>query len=67
MLGGIVNELGERYRKVDAAASLDALKETGFYWGGRSGVTIAVSDVIAPANKTKILEEAEERAAKIEM
>ncbi|WP_276786475.1 DNA-directed RNA polymerase subunit beta' [Trueperella bernardiae] len=66
VLGGIVNELAERYPKVDAAASLDALKETGFYWGGRSGVTIAVSDVIAPANKTKILEEAEERAAKIE-
>lgn len=66
VLGNIVNELAERYPKVDAAASLDALKETGFYWGGRSGVTIAVSDVIAPANKAQILEEAEQRAAKIE-
>ncbi|WP_394263639.1 DNA-directed RNA polymerase subunit beta' [Trueperella sp.] len=66
VLGNIVNELAERYPKVDAAASLDALKEIGFYWGGRSGVTIAVSDVVAPEKKAEILEDAEERAAKIE-
>ncbi|MDP9805934.1 DNA-directed RNA polymerase subunit beta' [Trueperella bonasi] len=66
VLGNIVNELAERYPKVDAAASLDALKEIGFYWGGRSGVTIAVSDVVAPDSKAEILEEAEKRAAKIE-
>ena len=51
---------------MDAASSLDALKELGFYWGGRSGVTIAVSDVVAPENKAELLEEAEGRAAKIE-
>ena len=66
VLGGIINELAERYPKVDIGASLDALKETGFYWGGRSGVTIAVSDVVVPENKKEILDEAEERAAKIE-
>ncbi len=66
VLGSIVNELAERYSKVDVGASLDALKETGFYWGGRSGVTIAVSDVKTPANKAEILDAAEKKAAKIE-
>lgn len=66
VLGSIINELAERYPKVDVGASLDALKETGFYWGGRSGVTIAVSDVIPPDTKAAILAEAEKRAAKIE-
>ncbi|MCI7551196.1 MAG: DNA-directed RNA polymerase subunit beta', partial [Arcanobacterium sp.] len=66
LLGVIVNELAERYPKVDVGASLDALKNTGFYWGGRSGVTIAVSDVKPPANKAEILEEAEKKAARIE-
>ncbi len=66
VLGSIVNELAERYSKVEAGASLDALKDTGFYWGGRSGVTIAVSDVKVPANKQEILDEAEKKAAKIE-
>ncbi|MGV9182525.1 DNA-directed RNA polymerase subunit beta' [Arcanobacterium canis] len=66
VLGSLVNELAERYPKVDVGASLDALKNTGYYWGGRSGVTIAVSDVATPPNKAEILEKAEARAAKIE-
>lgn len=66
VLGSIVNELAERYSKVSAGASLDALKDIGYYWGGRSGVTIAVSDVKVPENKPEILDEAEKKAAKIE-
>ena len=66
-LGAIVNELAERYPKVDVGASLDALKSIGFYWGGRSGVTIAVSDVVTPESKNRLLEEAESAAANIEM
>src|SRR5690625_3905331 len=34
-LSGIVNDLAERYPKVEVAASLDALKEAGFYWATR--------------------------------
>ena len=36
-LGAIVNDLAERYTKVEVAASLDALKDTGFHWATRSG------------------------------
>ena len=31
-LGAIVNDLAERYTKVEVAASLDALKDAGFHW-----------------------------------
>ncbi|TNC19043.1 DNA-directed RNA polymerase subunit beta', partial [Georgenia sp. 311] len=65
-LSAIVNDLAERYPKVDVAASLDALKEAGFYWATRSGVTIAISDVVAPAAKAKILEGYEEKAQKVQ-
>lgn len=65
-LGSIVNELAERYEKVTVGISLDALKQTGFYWAGRSGVSIAVSDVIVPENKGEIIAAAEKKAAKIE-
>jgi DNA-directed RNA polymerase subunit beta' len=34
-LGAIVNDLAERYPKVQVAATLDALKEAGFYWATR--------------------------------
>ncbi len=66
VLGSIVNELAERYEKVAVGASLDALKSTGFYWAGRSGVTIAVSDVVVPDSKREILAKAEADAARIE-
>jgi len=65
-LSGIVNDLAERYPKVEVAASLDALKDAGYRWATRSGVTIAISDVPIPPSKQGILEDYEGRAAKIQ-
>jgi len=65
-LGSIVNDLAERYPKVQVAATLDALKETGFRWATRSGVTISVEDVVTPPGKAAILERYEGDAEKIE-
>ncbi|MDN5558500.1 MAG: DNA-directed RNA polymerase subunit beta', partial [Ruaniaceae bacterium] len=65
-LSVIVNDLAERYPKVEVAESLDALKAAGFYWATRSGVTIAMSDVIVPPAKAQILESYERRAEKIQ-
>src|SRR5216683_605310 len=38
----IVNSLAETYPKVEVAAALDALKDAGFHWATRAGVTIAI-------------------------
>jgi DNA-directed RNA polymerase subunit beta' len=65
-LSAIVNDLAERYSKVQVAASLDALKEAGFYWSTRSGCTVSISDVTTPGNKTDILEGYEVKAAKVQ-
>ncbi len=65
-LSGIVNDLAERYPKVEVAASLDALKDAGYRWATRSGITIAISDVPIPPSKGAILEDYEGRAAKIQ-
>ncbi|MDN5745152.1 MAG: DNA-directed RNA polymerase subunit beta', partial [Nocardioidaceae bacterium] len=65
-LGSIVNDLAERYGKVEVAASLDALKDTGFYWATRSGVTVSIADVTTPTDKAEILSGFEEKAAKIQ-
>ncbi|WP_147918573.1 DNA-directed RNA polymerase subunit beta' [Ruania zhangjianzhongii] len=62
----IVNDLAERYPKAVVAASLDALKDVGYYWATRSGLTIAISDVATPENKTEILESYEAKAAKVQ-
>ena len=65
-LGAIVNDLAERYTKVEVAASLDALKDAGFYWATRSGVTVSIDDVTTPEAKAEILEGFEEQATKVQ-
>src|ERR1700712_4385483 len=65
-LSAIVDRLAERYPKAQVAASLDALKAAGFHWATRSGVTIAIDDVVTPASKPKILDRYEKEAEKIE-
>jgi DNA-directed RNA polymerase subunit beta' len=65
-LSAIVNNLAENYPKVAVAASLDALKDAGYRWATRSGVTIAISDVAMPTNKNAILDEHEQLAIKVQ-
>jgi DNA-directed RNA polymerase subunit beta' len=65
-LSVIVNELAQTYPKVEVAKALDALKDAGFYWATRSGVTIGIEDVTAPPNKAQILQNYERRADKVQ-
>jgi DNA-directed RNA polymerase subunit beta' len=65
-LGQIVNDLAELYPKVQVATTLDKLKDLGFKWATRSGVTISISDVQTPASKPQILAGYEDKAAKID-
>ncbi|WP_449281764.1 DNA-directed RNA polymerase subunit beta' [Leucobacter sp.] len=65
-LSGLVNDLAERYPKVEVAATLDRIKDAGFYWASRSGVTVALSDIVTPSNKGEIIAEHEKRAAKVQ-
>jgi DNA-directed RNA polymerase subunit beta' len=65
-LSTIVNDLAERYPKVEVAATLDALKAAGFHWATRSGVTISIEDVVTPEAKQAVLERHEARAEKVQ-
>jgi DNA-directed RNA polymerase subunit beta' len=65
-LSGIVNHLAEEYPKVDVAHTLDNFKAGGFHWATRSGITVAMSDVVSPEAKTEILAEAEAIDTKVQ-
>ncbi len=65
-LSAIVNDLAERYPKVEVAATLDRIKDAGFYWATRSGVTVSLSDILTPPNKAEILSGYEAQAAKVQ-
>jgi DNA-directed RNA polymerase subunit beta' len=65
-LSAIVNDLAERYPKVEVAAALDRIKDAGFHWATRSGVTVALSDILTPPNKREIITGYEKQAAKVQ-
>ncbi len=65
-LSAIVNDLAERYPKVEVAAALDRIKDAGFHWATRSGVTVALSDILTPPNKREIIAGYEKQAAKVQ-
>lgn len=62
----IINDLAERYPMIVVAQTVDKLKDAGFYWATRSGVTVSMADVLVPPRKKEILDQYEERAEKVE-
>ncbi|GGC76907.1 DNA-directed RNA polymerase subunit beta' [Hoyosella rhizosphaerae] len=62
----IINDLAERYPMIVVAQTVDKLKDAGFYWATRSGVTVAMSDVLIPPEKQDILAGYELKAEKLE-
>jgi DNA-directed RNA polymerase subunit beta' len=66
LISSLVNDLAERYPKVVVAETLDRVKDAGFYWATRSGVTVALSDVLTPKGKKEIIAKYEKQAAKVQ-
>ncbi len=62
----IIEQVAERYDSEDIARILDQIKETGFHYATRAGVTIGVEDIEVPPEKPQILEDAEKKIDKIE-
>jgi len=62
----IVTDCYKLLSNEDMAVVLDNLKQLGFHYATKSGITIAMSDIKVPQSKPKLLAEAEERTAIIE-
>ena len=58
----LIAELIERYGKGDVQRTLDGLKELGFEYSTRSGLTMGLRDVRAPRDKQKILNKFQKEA-----
>lgn len=60
-LGEIIGRCFEIYHTTETSIILDRIKQTGFTYSTRAGVSIAVSDVIVPDEKQAILRESDEK------
>ncbi len=62
----VVDACVHRYDRAQVEQILDNLKNLGFHYATRAGVTLGVEDVTTPPDKPKILDHYESRASKIE-
>ena len=62
----LIEEVIENYDKSQVGSFLDGIKDLGFQFSTKAGLTIGLSDVKTPADKAQILEAYEIRAAKVE-
>jgi DNA-directed RNA polymerase subunit beta' len=65
-IGSIVERLAAHYPKAVVAESLDAIKDLGFKFASRSGLTISIDDVKTPPQKREILDRYEKEAERAE-
>ena len=62
----IISEVIERYNKAELREFLDAMKDIGFKYGAKAGLSVAMTDVKTPPSKNQILEKYESEAEKVE-
>ncbi|HEX9298703.1 MAG TPA: DNA-directed RNA polymerase subunit beta', partial [Actinomycetota bacterium] len=62
----LVDEVVHRYDRAQVEQVLDDLKNLGFHYATRAGVTIGIEDVTTPTAKAAILDDHEKRAQKVE-
>ena len=71
-LGKIVSDLVDNYSRTEVSETLDKLKDAGFHWATRSGVSMSISDAnfdpkgTFDKERAKMVLEAEKRHTKIQ-
>ena len=62
----ILGDVVDRYSRAEVARTLDNLKDLGFEFATRAGLTISIADVKTPVQKAALLERFEGEAEKVE-
>ena len=64
-LGKIITQIFKRYKTTETSIFLDALKDQGFKYSTKSGITISLSDIPVNHEKIDIINETNEAVEKI--
>jgi DNA-directed RNA polymerase subunit beta' len=65
-IGRLIEVVIEHYPRTDVATTLDAIKDLGFRYATKAGLTIGLEDVKTPSNKAQILSGYETMADKVQ-
>ncbi|WP_285858687.1 DNA-directed RNA polymerase subunit beta' [Bhargavaea ginsengi] len=65
ILGNIIAEIFKRFHITETSKMLDRMKDLGFKYSTRAGITIGISDIVVLPNKGDILQEAQDKVDKV--
>ncbi|MEQ2957745.1 DNA-directed RNA polymerase subunit beta' [Slackia piriformis] len=65
-IGRLIEDCSNRYSLSEMPAILDGLKDAGFHYATRAGITVSVFDATVPPNKPELLAAADEKVAAID-
>ncbi|PAV27908.1 DNA-directed RNA polymerase subunit beta' [Virgibacillus profundi] len=64
-LGDIIAEVFKRFKITETSKMLDRMKDLGFSYSTKAGITVGISDIVVLAEKEKILDEAQTKVDKV--
>src|SRR5699024_8747300 len=65
ILGDIIAEVFKRFKISETSKMLDRMKDLGFSYSTKAGMTVGVSDIVVLKEKEEILEEAQGKVDKV--
>ncbi|WP_164670670.1 DNA-directed RNA polymerase subunit beta' [Virgibacillus doumboii] len=65
ILGDIIAEVFKRFKISETSKMLDRMKDLGFSYSTKAGMTVGVSDIVVLAEKEKILDDAQAKVDKV--
>lgn len=65
ILGNIIAEVFKRFHITETSKMLDRMKNLGFKYSTKAGITIGISDIVVLPDKGQVLEEAQDKVDKV--
>ena len=64
-LGDIIAEVFKRFKITETSKMLDRMKDLGFKYSTRAGITVGISDIVVLSGKEEVLEEAQSKVDRV--
>ncbi|WP_062349795.1 DNA-directed RNA polymerase subunit beta' [Bacillus kwashiorkori] len=66
ILGNIISEVFKRYKITETSKMLDRMKDLGFKYSTKAGITIGIADIIVLPQKNEILDDAQRKVDNVQ-
>ncbi|AXF57970.1 DNA-directed RNA polymerase subunit beta' [Salicibibacter kimchii] len=64
-LGDIIAEVFKKFQVTETSRMLDSMKDLGFYYSTKAGITVGISDVVVLPEKQQVIDNAEDKVNRV--